>query len=176
MNIEIPDIPKILNPNGWEVEVSSIGECKEGDWPFYLSGEHWYIAGSKDDAVDFISARLIEPKYQDCICLGFRPPTAEMEECINEMMRPTGPTGPANLPTGHKAYPVVMDDTKGNRGLCVMFNEVPWPVYHCGNGMTEDGLYLYGWCDDDATYIWSFPIGLAYTAKWALFRPVEVTK
>jgi len=159
MNIEIPDIPKSLNPNGWEVEASGIGECKEGDWALYLYRGGWVKATCQEDDAGSICARLVEPRYMfegvlktesECReilerdyeifdgggcgeCPFYHPspsspcpyhdggpfscksgawrkkqpkpetlstPTPEMEECINEMMRPEQP---ANLPEGHVA-------------------------------------------------------------------------
>ena len=81
---------------------------------------------------------------------------------------------PDNLPEGHVAYPVVMDDEKG---MCIqipMFD--PRSVGICPNGLYINGLYLYGWCEDDARFFEPFPLGRVYQAKWALFRKVEVTK
>ena len=165
MNITIPDIPESLNPHGWEVEVSSIGECKEGDWPFYLSPDKWYIAGSKDDDVGFIRARLIEPRYmfegelkkqpenQDCICLR--------------------PEQPANLPVGHKAYPVIHTD----RFFGIETSPLRYKhIQDCHNGMCVNGLYLYGWCSDDAFMYTYNALCRTFTAKWALFRPVETSQ
>ena len=122
MNIEIPDIPQSLNPHGWEVEVSSIVQCKEGEWPLYLLADGWHTATFPLDCEGNIRARLIEPKPEpigeiQCpvcgyYCLGnggrgcidkpetLTTPTPEMEVCINEMMRPEQP---ANLPEGHVA-------------------------------------------------------------------------
>lgn len=94
---------------------------------------------------------------------------------------PVQAKGPANLPEGHRAYPVVMDGeprTKKElrKGLCVSFDGSLWPVGLCHNGTIEDGMYLYGWCRDDATKWTRAAINATTEAKWALFRKVEVTK
>jgi hypothetical protein len=66
MNITIPDVPPALNPKGWEVEVSSYSERKEGKWQFFWSTDAYgwekYLAEVYDDVLH-IHARLIEPKY-----------------------------------------------------------------------------------------------------------------
>ncbi len=67
MLIKIPDVPAALNPKGWEVEVSSWGECKEGIWPLtYIQYHGWrkMDTGNKyADSENSITARLIEPKF-----------------------------------------------------------------------------------------------------------------
>jgi hypothetical protein len=66
MKIEIPDIPASLNPKGWEVELSMIGERKEGLWPLFYYPEEKKWSGNYCpmwDSTKEIRARLIEPEY-----------------------------------------------------------------------------------------------------------------
>ena len=97
----------------------------------------------------------------DSICIGLprlSTPTPEMK-----------PTGPANLPEGHEAYPVVI----GPDGvLSVGWGGTFTWVSDCHNGLRWNSLYLYGWCEDDATFWRTTAIRERFTAKWALFRPV----
>jgi hypothetical protein len=66
MRIEIPDIPTDLNPNGWEVEISFIGERKEGLWPLFYNPEQKKWVGNYCpmwDSTKEIRVRLIEPRH-----------------------------------------------------------------------------------------------------------------
>ena len=63
MKIEIPDIPKDLNPKGMEVEVSVPGQCKSGNWPLYLHCGVWTMVAITEDDAYCITARLVEPRY-----------------------------------------------------------------------------------------------------------------
>jgi hypothetical protein len=230
MNITIPDIPADLNPNGWEVEVSPIGEWKKGNWPLIMTSIGWKELDYLEDSKDCTTGRLVEPKYMfngelktesecreilerdyentafikdtafikgESRCKGC--PFSTMEKnhpayrafggCAaiapdlyckphrrwqkKQPAEPSKPIGPANLPEGHKAYPVVMDDGS----LCVALPTGNVPVCDCHNSMSVDGLHLYGWCRDNVAS--SYCLNAVYLdteAKWALFRKVEVEK
>jgi hypothetical protein len=63
-----------------------------------------------------------------------------------------------------------------NRGLCVQFPDNYWTMRQAYNGNRFEGIYLYGWCQDDAATWTPVAVNDKSKAKWALFRPVKVTK
>lgn len=65
VTIKLPDLPVALNPNGKKVEVSPIGEIREGKWPFSLRQEftndaHWVKDSASSDTHCMFTARLID--------------------------------------------------------------------------------------------------------------------
>ena len=96
-------------------------------------------------------------------------PHRETERCDCQTFEPEGP---ANLPEGHKAYPVV----NSVDGLGVLLGAGIRVIGDCHNGTVINGMYLYGWCRDDATKWTRAAINASSCAGWALFRKIEESK
>jgi len=69
VQIEIPEVPKALNPRGLNVEVSAIGNYSPGDWPlrYSFTERGWVLRTNSmphtEDDISYLTARLVEPFY-----------------------------------------------------------------------------------------------------------------
>jgi hypothetical protein len=90
-------------------------------------------------------------------------------------VRPEEPKQPTNLPDGWKAYPVIWTEGGGTVGL----ESTETAVDRCHPGCVYNGRVLCGWLYNNKyapSCIGIAPCDYTGFAKWAIFRPIEVTE
>ena len=135
LELDVPEVPESLNPKGWEVQLSVLGQKQEGDWPLGYGWEcrQWsdgYIA----DRSYQLRARLVppvQPAYRDMpIEWGNYPQCKHPSDKNCNIMVTNTPLGFTNhdwtlvgfvytaIPNGLLTNPVVWDHLAENGRTC----------------------------------------------------------